>query len=85
VLGIVFVHARVYRGEVVTFRARLTQNEAKLIAALADTKQQLTLAQSKFSALRTQAQQKLTNASEQIDRLKCACDESFARRVRRDA
>lgn len=48
-------------------------NEAKLIAALTDSKKQLALAQAKFSALRIQAQQKLTHASEQIDRLKCAC------------
>ena len=54
------------------------ENEAKLVAALTETKQQLAVSQAKFKALRQQAQQKLTHASEQIDLIKSVSEREIA-------
>ena len=54
------------------------ENEAKLVGALTEAKQQLAMSQAKFKALRVQAQTKLTKASEQIDLLKSVSEREIA-------
>jgi hypothetical protein len=54
------------------------QNEQQLIAALSDSQTQLALSQTKFRALRVQAQEKLTNASNQIDAINGVSEREIA-------
>lgn len=54
------------------------QNEQQLIAALSDAQTQLALSQTKFRALRVQAQEKLTNASQQIDAINSVSEQEIA-------
>jgi chromosome segregation ATPase len=54
------------------------QNEQQLIAALTDAQTQLALSQTKFRALRIQAQEKLTNASQQIDAINSVSEREIA-------